>query len=66
MCKYGKIVAPPTELLKKDASKWGEKAQKAFDNLKESMTTIPVLALLDFSQPFELETNALRVGSGMS
>lgn len=51
-----------TDLLKKEAFKWGEEAQVSFDMLKGKMTNPPVLALLDFSKPFCIETDA----SGMS
>lgn len=56
------MVAPLTDLQKKDALKWREKAQKAFEELKVAMTKVSVLALLNFSQPFGLETNALGIG----
>ena len=49
---------PLTNLLKKDAFKWSPTTQQAFDTLKRLMTSALVLTLLDFTEPFVLETNA--------
>ena len=61
---YGIIVAPLTDLLKKDAFEWNEKANLAFHNLKEVVSYPPVLALPDFSQPFLVECDASSYGIG--
>ena len=57
---YGKIVAPLTSLLKKDAFVWNEDAKQAFSSLKDTMCTTLVLIVLDFTKTFVLECDASR------
>ena len=61
---FSQLAAPLTDLTKKGAFRWTEQAQGVFDRLKEVMSTCPVLALPDFSQPFVLECDASRLGIG--
>ncbi|MDV3187757.1 MAG: ribonuclease H family protein, partial [Sweet potato little leaf phytoplasma] len=61
---YGAKAFPLTQLTQKEAFEWNDEAQEAFDNLKRSMITLPVLALPDFSQPFIVETDASGTGLG--
>lgn len=55
---YGRFATPLSQLLKKGMFEWTEETQLAFDTLKRAMTTLPVLAIPDFAQPFKIETNA--------
>jgi hypothetical protein len=61
---YAKIASPLTDLLKKEAYQWNEQAEEAFHQLKNAVTTAPVLALPNFKLPFILETDDSGVGIG--
>ncbi|KAK8994845.1 hypothetical protein V6N11_045914 [Hibiscus sabdariffa] len=56
---YSKIATPLTELLKKDKTwNWSPECEKAFEKLKRVMVSEPVLALPDYTKPFEIHTDA--------
>ncbi|KAL1322035.1 hypothetical protein AAHE18_14G167800 [Arachis hypogaea] len=59
---YASAAAPLTGLLKKDAFHWDHKAEIAFKQLKDGIISQPVLALPNFDQPFELETDDSGAG----
>ena len=59
---YGRIEAPLTTLLKKDAFSWTPEATKAFEHLKEEMCLTPVLAMPDFTKTFIVECDDLGNG----
>ena len=44
---------------------WTPACQEGFDQLKKALTEAPVLAYLDYSKPFILETDASLKGLGM-
>jgi hypothetical protein len=49
---YGVIVAPLTTLLRKNAFKWSDDADKAFHKLKHAVTHPPVLRFTGFYETF--------------
>lgn len=48
VANYGRICKPLSDLLRKDAFKWSEEAEEAFEALKLAMSTT-VLALPNYS-----------------
>ncbi|PNY08330.1 retrotransposon-related protein [Trifolium pratense] len=60
----GKFAKPLTGLTKKDGFHWNTAAEEAFQQLKIAVTSAPVLALPDFTLPFEIECDASSKGVG--
>ena len=61
---YGHIVALLTDQLRKGSFGWNQKAQQAFETLKQAMVSAPVLTLPNFEAPFVLEIDASGSGIG--
>jgi hypothetical protein len=62
---FSKIVKPITELLKNDAKfNWTSKCNEAFEQLKELLTTAPVLTQSDIEKSFDVYCDALGIGIG--
>ena len=62
MKAYGVVARPLTDLLKKDAFEWSNKEQKAFEELKQRMTSSLILALPNFQEQFVVESDASGYG----
>jgi hypothetical protein len=57
--KFSEIAKPLYDLLKKDNGwKWTKDCQEAFDKLKSKLTSYPILAKVDLSEPFTIYTDA--------
>ena len=53
---YSSMVAPLTNLTRLDVRfHWTAECQQAFEAVKHALLTAPVLAMPDFSEPFEME-----------
>jgi hypothetical protein len=62
---YASTVSPLTNLLSTKAQwVWGPEQQSAFDAVKQALMQPPVLALPDFSKPFEVVCDACGTGLG--
>ena len=65
MQNYGKIANTLTTLCKSfESFKWNEEIDKAFMEIKKTMTATLVLALPNFSQEFVIDIDASRNGIG--
>ena len=62
---YGKIIAPLTSLLNKDAFSWNPEDTQAFKQFKEEMCKDHVLAKSNFSKTFIVECDASGNGVGV-
>lgn len=62
---YAEVSRPLSQLSSKHAKfHWTPECQKAFDELKEKLTTAPILAYPDHALQFILDTDASQVGTG--
>lgn len=62
---FSKITAPLTQLTRKaEKWHWGEKEESAFKELKQRLSSAPVLACPNFDQAFCLQTDASTDGLG--
>jgi len=61
---YGIIAAPLTNLLKKNGFIWSDTAANSFQNLKNALSSAPVLHLPNFSKPFVVDCDASGSGFG--
>jgi hypothetical protein len=62
---FSKIVKPLTSLLEKSKDfMWDEACQKCFEELKERLTTLPVLIMLDIHKGFDVYCDASHLGLG--
>ena len=60
------LARPLTDLLKKGTMfLWTSVHDGAFTSLKNALVTAPVLALPDFSRPFQIQTDASDMGVGV-
>jgi hypothetical protein len=62
---YAKITEPFRELLKQDVKfHWSDDCEKAFQFLKQALTSPPILILPDFSKPMKISIDASLSGLG--
>ncbi|GJZ63641.1 transposon ty3-G gag-pol polyprotein [Tanacetum coccineum] len=61
---FGTMAAPLHKLVGKTPFHWDSETDRAFQQLKQSLTTTPTLALPDWSQSFTVECDASGVGIG--
>ena len=64
---YSSITSPLNNLIRKTVDfkkNWTEEHTSLIEQLKEALTTAPVLALPDFDEPFELISDASIHGTG--
>ncbi len=65
ICNFSKIACPLHALTQKSKDwSWGAAEQQAFDALKSTITSTPMLAFPSKSSPFRLECNASNFTTG--
>ena len=62
---FSNIAAPLYELLRKQVKwHWNNEQQKAFEHLKQLLTSEPILAIFDPKKPCKLYTDACAISVG--
>ena len=62
---FATLTAPLTDLTKKNqVFVWTDAAQKAFDEVKDRLTSAPVLITANFDKPFIISCDACKIGIG--
>nr|GFB50557.1 retrotransposon-related protein [Tanacetum cinerariifolium] len=59
---YAQIASPLTDLLQHQKLEWNDQANEEFINIKAALTTLPILALPNFSVVFDVTTDASGTG----
>jgi Reverse transcriptase (RNA-dependent DNA polymerase)/RNase H-like domain found in reverse transcriptase len=63
---YSKLAQTLNDLIKKDKKfEWTTKCQEAFDSMKKRFMEEPVLLMPDQSKPFQIESDASKVATGV-
>ena len=63
---YSDLARPMNDLTKKDKKfEWTTDCQSAFETLKKRFTEEPVLLMPDHTKPFQIESDASKVASGV-
>ena len=55
-------MSPITNCMKQGEFKWTNAVTKVFTEIKKKLPEAPVIRLLDFTKPFEVECDASRLG----
>jgi hypothetical protein len=64
--RYANITAPLENLLKKlEVFQWTPKCDKAFDTLKENLSTTPILIFPNWENEFHVHVDALGISLGV-
>ena len=61
---FSTIISPIIDCMKQGEFVWTKAAAKAFNEVKQKMTEAPVMRLLDFTKPFEVECDVSGIGIG--
>ena len=65
IAKFSTLAASFNNLLKKDTPfEWTDDAQQSFNELKQQLTSAPVLMMPDQTKPFQIESDASKYASG--
>ena len=66
VANFSGIARPLNELTEANTPfEWTKARQRAFDELKDALTSSPVLRSADFTRPFQLHTDWAKTGLGV-